>query len=248
MNKILIIGNWKMNTTYSQCKGYIEKIKDFYLTNEKIFQDNIYFGIAAPYIALPAFANLNLDHFVLVSQNVSSNSCGSFTGDISAQMLKDLDVKYGIVGHNERRIYHGETNAKVNAKAKALISQGIIPIICVGEDLQQFEQGLTNEVIKAQVLESTKDLPADKYVIAYEPIWATGTGKCASSCQAQEVSKFIRSLVNKKCRILYGGSVTEENVTKLINKDDIDGFLIGKAALDSERFFEIIKKVYQAKN
>ncbi|MFV8401057.1 triose-phosphate isomerase [Mycoplasma sp. 005V] len=243
MDKILIIGNWKMNLTYTEAEMYIAKIKDLYQKNSSQFHNKVSFGIAAPHTCLAAFRNLGLDGFVLVAQDVSAYNQGSYTGDVSAHMLKDLNVAYSIIGHNERRAQHQEDNVLINAKAKQLIESDIVPIICVGENLQEFESGKTKEVIKQQVLESTKGLPHDKFVIAYEPVWATGTGKCATSCQAQDISEYIRSLVDKNCRILYGGSVTEANVTKLINKDDIDGFLIGKASLDVEQFFDIILEV-----
>ncbi|SJZ50380.1 triose-phosphate isomerase [Mycoplasmopsis verecunda] len=243
MNKILIIGNWKMNITFSEAQDFINQISALYQKDKELFQSKISFGIASPFTNLSAFKNINIDNFVLVAQDVSANECGSFTGEISACMLKDLGVKYAIVGHNERRANHKESNMLINAKAKELIKQDIIPIICVGENLSEFELGITKEVIKQQVLECTKDLEVDKYVIAYEPVWATGTGKCATSCQAQDISEFIRSLVSRDCHILYGGSVTETNVVKLINKDDIDGFLIGKASLNPEQFYAILKEV-----
>ncbi|MFV8468826.1 triose-phosphate isomerase [Mycoplasma sp. MV126] len=243
MNKILIIGNWKMNLTYTEAEMYIAKIKDLYQQNASVFNNKVSFGIAAPYTCLSAFRNLKIDNFVLVAQDVSSHQEGSYTGDVSAAMLKDLNVSYAIIGHNERRAHHKEDNALINQKAKQLIANGITPIICVGENLHDFESGQTKSVIKQQVLESSANLPHDKFVIAYEPVWATGTGKCASSCQAQEISKYIRSLVDQNCHILYGGSVTETNVTKLINKDDIDGFLIGKASLNVKQFFDILMEV-----
>ncbi|MHA3825763.1 triose-phosphate isomerase [Mycoplasma sp. BRA285] len=243
MNKILIIGNWKMNLTYTEAEMYIDKIKSYYQENVLTLNNKIKFGIAAPHTCLAAFKDLKLDNFILVAQDVSSYEQGSYTGDVSAKMLKDLNVSYAIIGHNERRAFHNESNQLINAKAKQLITNGITPIICVGENLEEFEANLTKQAIKKQVLESTADLPHDKFVIAYEPVWATGTGKCASSCQAQDISEYIRSLVDSNCRILYGGSVTEANVTKLINKDDIDGFLIGKASLNVEQFFAILKEV-----
>ena len=177
---------------------------------------------------------------------------GTFTGEVSGQMLKEVGVDYVIIGHSERRQFFGETNETVNRKVKAALSFGLIPIVCIGENLSQREQGKTFTVIKEQLEESLLDLTAqqaEKIIIAYEPVWAIGTGKVATPEQAQEAHQFIRHLLGKlfneeassNCRIQYGGSVKPDNIAELISQQDIDGALVGGASLEVNSFSAIVK-------
>lgn len=186
------------------------------------------------------------------AQNCHFEEQGAFTGEISIPMLKEAGVDFVIIGHSERRQYFNETDEAINKKAKALYKAGLTPIICVGETLAEREAGRTEEVISTQIRGCLKDLPADKVaesVIAYEPVWAIGTGKTATKEQAQEVHASIRKLVAElfspevaeKVRIQYGGSVKPQNVREIMAQPDVDGALVGGAALDPESFTSIIK-------
>jgi len=185
------------------------------------------------------------------AQDVSVHKAGAHTGDIDAGMLKDLGCRYVIVGHSERRIDHAETNNNVAEKFRRVIEAGLQPVLCIGETLAQREQGLTLDVVKEQlqaVLELNKDLALKEVVIAYEPLWAIGTGKTASATQAQEVHAFIRRILEARqlqSRIVYGGSVNAENAKELFAQKDIDGGLIGGASLQAESFIGICKAAAQ---
>ena len=188
----------------------------------------------------------------LGAQNIYWEDEGAFTGEISAPMLKDLGVQYVIIGHSERRQFFGETDATVNKKIKAALKHNLIPIVCVGENLQERESGKTFDVLKTQCTGSFAGFTTDemkKMVVAYEPVWAIGTGKTATAQQAQEAQKFIRDLFKKmhnedvagQIRIQYGGSVKPENARELTSQPDIDGALVGGASLKSDSFSQIIK-------
>ncbi|OGF50267.1 MAG: triose-phosphate isomerase, partial [Candidatus Firestonebacteria bacterium RIFOXYA2_FULL_40_8] len=186
------------------------------------------------------------------AQNCYFEKKGAFTGEVSPSMLKEAGCAYVILGHSERRQYFKETNEFINKKVKAVLAEGLLPIICVGETLEEREKNIWNEVIKTQVtgclLGFSKEEVA-KMVLAYEPVWAIGTGKVASKEQAQEVHKFIRALVEKlydkptaeAVRIQYGGSVKPDNVSILMSEPDIDGALVGGAALEAESFVKLVK-------
>ena len=189
----------------------------------------------------------------LGAQDVYWQDEGAFTGEVSALMLKDAGCQYVIIGHSERRQFFGETNETVNKKIKAALKFGLTPIVCVGENLQQREANNTFKVIEDHINNGLVDIGADdilKLVIAYEPVWAIGTGKTATPEQAQEVHKFIRDLLKKKygqniadsIRIQYGGSVKPENITELMNKPDVDGALVGGASLKIDSFSAIVTK------
>ena len=189
------------------------------------------------------------------AQNMHEKSSGAFTGEISAPMLRDLFVRYVILGHSERRQYFGETDALVNTKALAALQSHLRPIICVGETLQQREAGQTSAVVEKQVRGSCSgltDAQWEETVIAYEPVWAIGTGKTASPEQAQDVHALIRKIVREMAgekvadgvRIQYGGSVKADNADELLNQPDIDGALVGGASLDADSFVAIIKNPF----
>ena len=209
--------------------------------------------VCPPFTALAAVsAALQGSNIKLGAQNVHWEKEGAFTGEIAAPMLKELAVRYAIVGHSERRQYFGETNEGVNKRAKAALANGIRPIVCVGEMLAQREAGQTEAVVRDHVTGGlagfTKDAMLDT-VIAYEPVWAIGTGKTATPAQAQEVHAFIRKLlaeafgaqVADNVRIQYGGSVKAANAKELLAQTDIDGALVGGASLDAKGFAEIIR-------
>lgn len=210
--------------------------------NVKIRPNTIY-GIAAPMCDLSiAIASRPNKKFVISSQDVSKHLSGAFTGETSALMLKELGVSYAIIGHSERRTYHSETNKEINLKAKTALENGIIPIICVGETLEEYESKKSEKVVEKQIKECTKGLDLSKIVIAYEPVWAIGTGKTATNEYAQKICKHIRKLTSKETLIQYGGSVTPESINDLLKQPDVDGALVGGASLKPESFLQLIKK------
>ena len=187
----------------------------------------------------------------LGAQNMHAAASGAYTGEVSAQMLVETGVKYVILGHSERRALFGETDAQVNAKTKAALAAGLVPIVCVGETLEERESNRTDAVVTAQVMGSLADLGADlaRCVVAYEPVWAIGTGRTATPGQAQEVHALIRRMLAKMStgqvantvRIQYGGSMKPDNAAELMAQPDIDGGLIGGASLKAESFADIVK-------
>ena len=211
-------------------------------------------------VICPPFTALSETYEAIAGSNIQlgAQDChwqeeGAFTGEVSCRMLKDAGCKFVIIGHSERRQYFGETNASINKKIKAGLSSGIIPIVCVGETLTEREKNQTFDVLTDHVQNGLKDIAAgemEKIVIAYEPVWAIGTGKTATPGQAQEAHKFIRDLLDKLfgktsaglIRIQYGGSVKPENISELMQQPDIDGALVGGASLTIEAFSSIVKK------
>jgi triosephosphate isomerase len=245
--KTIIAGNWKMNKIASEVKPYFAELH-VAMPRAKSCETII----CAPFPMLPAALKAAKDSRITVgAQDVSEHKSGAFTGEISADMLADLGVKYAIVGHSERRSYHGETDAQVNAKVHALIERGIVPIICVGESLDQRERGLTMEFVTYQVkaaLVGVDEKAIKKCVVAYEPIWAIGTGRTATADQAEEVCREIRAVIRRlygarsarAVSILYGGSMNQKNCGELLAQPDIDGGLIGGASLKPQEFARII--------
>lgn len=215
---------------------------------------NIDIGICPTYLALYRLkAGLELTNIKVGAQNVYFEDSGAFTGEISAEMLKDINMDYCIIGHSERRKYFNETDEDVNKKLKKLLEYNITPIICVGESLEQRENAEHFEVVKKQIVQALKDVPVDNIsscIIAYEPIWAIGTGKTATSSQAEEMCKYIRDIikglynddVSETIRIQYGGSVNISNAKEILTMPNIDGALIGGASLKLE-FVDIIKSI-----
>jgi len=243
MRKILVAGNWKLNGSKEVAKQLIEGIKSGVgrVNNAEV-------AVCPPYIYLPQVADLWEDSPInWGGQNMCSQESGAYTGEISAQMLRDYNCKYVIIGHSERRTIFAESDHDIAKKFVAATNAGLIPILCVGELLEQRESGQTEDVV-AQQLKAVLTLAGiEKFsnsVIAYEPVWAIGTGKTATSQQAQDVHKFIRDLLQKEnveiaqnTQILYGGSVKPENAKELFAQDDIDGGLIGGASLTADSFF-----------
>ena len=246
MRKPIIAGNWKMNMTPSQAKELINELKPL------VKDAKCDVVICPPYVDLALAAELIKDSNIrLGSQNIHWSEKGAFTGEVSANMLKELGVEFAIIGHSERRQYFGETDETVNARAKAAIAAGITPIICVGESLEQREGGMTESVVKDQVEKDLEGICAEdvaKLVIAYEPIWAIGTGKTATDEQANETIGVIRNTVAaifgtdtaEAVRIQYGGSMNPKNVKGLMAMPEIDGGLIGGASLKAVDFSQVV--------
>lgn len=245
MTRPLVIGNWKMNGTLSTNEKLLSAITNFLKT-----EDRVVVGVC------PSFTHLyqaqifkESSNLLIGSQNISEHSHGAFTGEVNADMLIDLGVSFTLVGHSERRVIFGETDETITKKVLAALRSGLMPVLCVGETLQEREAGTTQKVIKHQVesvLNDIQDPDYKKIVIAYEPVWAIGTGLTATPEQAQEIHAFIRGIISKFNRekansisILYGGSVNSANALDLMKQPDIDGALVGGASLDADSFIKI---------
>ena len=210
------------------------------------------YGVGVPFTDLRTALD-NAENLIVAAENCHFEDSGAFTGEVSVPMLEELGVKYCIIGHSERRQMFGDTDETVNKKAKKLLDAGITPILCIGETEAEYDAGKTKDVITAQLNGSLKDIPAEAYeniVIAYEPIWAIGTGKSASVEIAEDCCKLVRDVVRDmvgdeaadKVRIQYGGSVKPGNIVEYMAQEDIDGALIGGASLKPDSFIEIIEK------
>ena len=242
-----IAGNWKMYKTTAEALEFAKVFRELYKDTD------VKTAICAPFTQLEALVDAFKGSDIGVgAQNVHFADEGAYTGEISVNMLKEIGVDYCIIGHSERRQYFGETDETVNLKLKKLYSDSdITPILCVGENLQEREAGTQNDVVADQIKKDLDGLTSEqveKLVIAYEPIWAIGTGKTATPEQAEEMCKMIRETVMNlyseetcdKVIIQYGGSVKPENATKIMNMDEIDGALIGGASLVPDKFMDII--------
>ena len=237
-----------MNNTIGESVKLVEALKAMV---KKI--TNVDIVVAPPFIALPAVAEILDDSNIsLAAQNMYWEENGAFTGEVSPIMLKDAGCEYVIIGHSERRQYFGEINETVNSKVKAAHQYGLIPILCVGETLEQREAGNTEDVVQDHVVNGLAELSEEDIlatIIAYEPVWAIGTGKTATPDQAQEVHAFIRkeledmysSEIAENVRIQYGGSVKPDNISDLIVQPDVDGALVGGASLQAESFAQIVR-------
>ena len=246
--KLIIAGNWKMNKTVAEALVLAGNLK-LALANIK----EVDIVICPPFTALESVSKVILDsNLRLGAQNMSEQNFGAFTGEICAGMLKEFSVRYVILGHSERRQHQKESNALIARKAAAAHGASLKPIVCVGETLAEREEGQTDKVLETQVRGSLAGLTKEQMVetvIAYEPVWAIGTGKTATTQQAQDAHAFIRSLlvkifdeaVAKKVRIQYGGSVKPANARELMGQPDVDGALVGGASLEARSFADIIK-------
>ncbi|MGB1788942.1 MAG: triose-phosphate isomerase [Limisphaerales bacterium] len=246
--KLIIAGNWKMNKTVAEsldlANGLVRELKEV---------KEVDIAICPPFTALSEVSKAVIDSNIrLGAQNMSQNGYGAHTGEIAAGMLKEFSTKYVILGHSERREYQRESDELIAAKAKAAHEAGLKPIVCVGEQLEERESGNTENIVGTQVRGSLAGLTTEEMlgtVIAYEPVWAIGTGKTATAEQAQEVHAFIRNLLAdlfdadtaKAVRIQYGGSVKPDNARELMSQPDVDGALVGGASLDARVFSELIK-------
>jgi len=248
MRKPIIAGNWKMNNNLEESEKLVVDLKPLIKDVE-----DVEIVIAPPFTALSFISSLSIGtNIKLSAQNMHFEQKGAFTGEVSPAMLLDVGCEYVIIGHSERRMYFGESDKTVNKKIRAALESGLTPIVCVGESLEERENNETFKVIKTQLQEGLKERGASdgtKIVIAYEPIWAIGTGKTATKEQAEEVHKFIREKLStifskevaELMRILYGGSVKPDNIDELMSQNDIDGALVGGAALKAESFARIVK-------
>ena len=246
--KLIIAGNWKMNKTVAEsldlANGLVRELKEV---------KELDIAICPPFTALSEVSKAVIDSNIrLGAQNMSQNGYGAHTGEIAAGMLKEFSTKYVILGHSERREYQRESDELIAAKCKAAHEAGLKPSVCVGEQLEERESGNTENIVGTQVRGSLAGLTTEEMlgtVIAYEPVWAIGTGKTATAEQAQEVHAFIRSLLAdlfdadtaKAVRIQYGGSVKPDNARELMSQPDVDGALVGGASLDVRVFSELIK-------
>ena len=249
--KTIIAGNWKMNKTPSETKEFMTALKGMLPRGR--WCD---IALCVPAVCIPAAVRAMRETRVGIgAENCNANPSGAYTGEIATNMLVDAGCKYVIIGHSERRAM-GETNEDVNAKVLAALEAGLIPIMCCGETLEQRETGITSEWIAMQIKAGLKGVPEEKIrkiVIAYEPIWAIGTGRTATPEQAQEVCEEIRTVVRKlysskvarAVSILYGGSMNDKNAYELLAQPDIDGGLIGGASLVPEKFVKIIEAANQ---
>jgi len=243
----LIAGNWKMYKTAAQARDYINQLKTMVSSRTRVDV-----ALAPPFPAIEAAVRAAADSpLVIAAQNVFWEEEGAYTGEVSAAMLNDLGVELVIIGHSERRQYFGETDETVNRRIKAAVANGLRPIVCIGETLDQREAGLTFSVLATQIKDGLAGMDpkaAEQLILAYEPIWAIGTGRTATPETAQEAHQFIRNqltgLFDKKLanaiRILYGGSVKPENTADLLAQTDVDGALVGGASLKVDAFYEIV--------
>ncbi|MBW7887977.1 MAG: triose-phosphate isomerase [Bacteroidetes bacterium] len=249
MRKKIIAGNWKMNNDIFQTTDLLNGLK------EKISSSEHLVIVCPPFTSLVVAQQLLKNSPIkLGAQDVSLFDSGAYTGEISVGMLKAAGCSYVIVGHSERRQYHGETNEIINKKAKKVLDAGLIPIICIGETLDEREKGITDQILTTQtkgVLADFSNAEVEKSIIAYEPVWAIGTGKTATKEQAEESHQLIRKVISQmyswataeKVIIQYGGSVKSENAKELLSQPNIDGALVGGACLKADSFAAIITAV-----
>lgn len=245
MRKPIIAGNWKMHKTIAKALEFVNEVKD------RVNNDKVEAVICAPFTLLKDLKQATKGTNIKIgAQNMHFEEKGAFTGEISPLMLKELDMDYVVIGHSERRQYFNETDETVNKKVLKALEVGIDPILCVGETLEEREAGNTKDVCKVQVekaLENVSKEDLAKVVIAYEPVWAIGTGKTATSEDANDVIAYIREVVSNlygelanEVRIQYGGSVKPSNVAEIMNQSDIDGALVGGASLEANDYVELV--------
>ena len=256
MRRKLIAGNWKMNKDIHETAVLISEFKE----RMKDFRGEVDVVICPPYTSLVVAKSLIKDSLIkLGAQNMSQHDDGAYTGDVSAKMLTTIGCEFVILGHSERRQYFNETDDLINTKIKKALSVGLTPIVCLGETLEEREAGITDKIITIQVKGILRELASnevEKLIIAYEPIWAIGTGKNATPEQANQVHKLIRKLIGQmyswalaeKVIIQYGGSMNAKNALSLLSQSDIDGGLIGGASLKSDAFMAIIQAGVETSN
>ncbi|MGM9858530.1 MAG: triose-phosphate isomerase [Bacilli bacterium] len=250
MRKKLLLGNWKMNKTIAEAKEFalasIELVK---IAKE----NNIDIGVAPTFLSLDVVKKTNPE-IIVAAQNVNEVDSGAYTGEISVPMLKEINITWSLTGHSERRSYYGETSISCNKKNIHLLENSMIPVYCVGETLAEFESGKTKEIVKAQIVEGLQNISkedAAKVIIAYEPVWSIGTGRNASKEIAEDICKFIRSVISElygtdtaaQVRILYGGSVKLENIREYLSSENIDGALVGGASLKIDSYKLLLSNI-----
>lgn len=252
MRRKIAAANWKMNLTYQQAEKLLSEILSSGISLAP--HQQVIFAVPFPYLIMAKSEVADERGYAVAAQNCSDKKSGAYTGEVSAEMLNSIGVKYCVIGHSERREYFGETNKMLADKVNICLQHDITPIFCCGEALSVREENRQNEFVKTQLEESLFHLSEEeikKIVIAYEPIWAIGTGKTATAQQAQEIHAYIRSVLSTKygeataneISILYGGSVKGSNAAELFGSPDVDGGLVGGASLMAQDFIEIIKSL-----
>ncbi len=250
MRKQIAAANWKMNLTYQQAETLLDEVLGKQLALAP--HQEVIFAVPFPYLIMANSDVSDMENYFIAAQNCSDKKSGAYTGEVSVEMLQSIGVRYAVVGHSERREYFGESNAMLAAKVDLCLASDITPIFCCGEPLPVREAGSQNDYVQKQLEESLFHLNAEQLqqvVIAYEPIWAIGTGKTASTAQAQEMHAHLRSVLGAKfgtdvaenCTILYGGSVKAANAAELFAAPDVDGGLVGGASLQAAEFIPIIQ-------
>jgi triosephosphate isomerase (TIM) len=252
MRKQIAAANWKMNLTYQQGVSLLQALVSAEISLKE--NQQAVFAVPFPYLEMAVDTVQHKKNYAVSAQNCSDKKSGAFTGEVSAEMLRSMEVPFCIIGHSERREYFGESNKLLAEKVNICLATGITPIFCCGEALQIREEGSQNVFVENQLRESLFHLTGQdlqKIVIAYEPIWAIGTGKTASTAQAQEMHAHIRSVLKKQfgepvalgISILYGGSVKANNAREIFASEDVDGGLVGGASLNAAEFTDIIKSL-----
>jgi triosephosphate isomerase (TIM) len=246
MRKPIIAGNWKMHMTMASGRDFIEEVA------AGLGETEVEVVLCVPFTLIqPLNAAAEGTPIKIAAQNMHFEDSGAYTGEISAQMLKEAGAAYVVIGHSERRQYFNETDETVNLKLKKAHEAGLVPIVCCGETLEEREAGNTEAVVRRQVIAAFEGISSEqtvKTVVAYEPVWAIGTGRTATAAQAQEVIGFIRSLleakygdvISEEVRIQYGGSVKPDNIEEIMNEVDIDGALVGGASLKPDSFLSLV--------
>lgn len=238
-----------MNHTIREARSFCETIDE---ANSLAMAKDIILGVCPSYLCLNTVRRRTPKNFVVAAQDIHPKASGAYTGAVSVSMLEEIDIRWSLVGHSERRTYEHDTNEFCNQKILALLDNLHTPVYCVGETLDQYEKGITKAVVKNQLVEGLKDVSEEdmaKIVIAYEPVWSIGTGKNASSEIAEDVCAFIREVITElysdtvaeKVSILYGGSVKPENIHEYMQTGNIDGALVGGASLSPESFFDLVQ-------
>jgi len=247
-----IIGNWKLNKTIAEAEAFVQA-----LLPRVAAVDGVDFGVCPSFLSLqPVVDSARGSQLGVFAQNMHQADSGAFTGEVSAPMLVEVDVQGVLLGHSERREFFAETDAALREKVPRALDAGLVPVLCVGETEEERERGETEEKLRRQVNEDLAGVPAERLadvVIAYEPIWAIGTGKTATPDQAQEAVAFVRSLVGgldagaaEEVRVLYGGSVNKDNLGELLAMPDVDGGLVGGASLDPAAFAQMVETAAKA--
>lgn len=250
MRRKLLLGNWKMNKLASEAREFAIQSKPLAKLAK---ENNIDLGVAPTYLSLAATKEAASKDMIVAAQNVHFKESGAYTGEVSIPMLKEFGIDWVIIGHSERRAYDNETNKKCHDKMEALFANKMVPVYCVGETLQEFEEGRTKEVVGRQIREGLEGFKAEQckeLVVAYEPVWSIGTGKNASSEIAQDICKFVRETLREllgnvadEIRVLYGGSVKPVNVKEYLSCPDVDGALVGGASLKIESYEELLRNI-----
>ena len=249
---LVIVGNWKMNKTPMESKEFFVEFNELYKKNNSKIVSGLRFGMAVPSIDISIVKENSNDYsMILAAEDVHEKESGAYTGDLSATMIKSVGANAVVIGHSERRQYHNETNKDINSKAFTAFKNELLPIICIGETLEQRKSNEWKNVISSQIEGTFKNFTKEqilKVIIAYEPIWAIGTGVTASADEAQEACQYVRQIISSQFSkevaeqviIQYGGSVKPANIEELMSKEDIDGALVGGASLEPESYFKLL--------